>query len=103
MASHRLNGAVGILMVDGHLPLPGYVGPQHAFVKGDARSWAIAAASIVAKVVRDRLMCVYDQKYPGYGFAKHKGYGTRAHRLALMALGVTPIHRKSFKWKPPHE
>jgi ribonuclease HII len=103
MACGRLDGTVGVLMVDGHLPLPNYTGLQYAFVKGDGRSWAIAAASIVAKVVRDSLMRVYERAYPGYGFAQHKGYGTVAHRLAMAKLGLSPIHRNSFKWKRPHE
>lgn len=70
---------------------------QTSLIKGDARSLSIAAASIVAKVTRDRLMASYDQLYPGYGFGKHAGYGTKAHLLALKTLGVTPIHRKTFE------
>ena len=57
---------------------------------------SIACASIIAKVTRDRLMVEYDKKYPGYGFAKHKGYPTAAHLEALRSLGVTPVHRRSF-------
>ncbi len=83
------------LLVDG-LPVPGLPKPSFAFVSGDARSASIAAASIVAKVYRDRRMDEYDALYPGYGFAEHKGYGTRAHMAALARLGVTPIHRRSF-------
>lgn len=70
--------------------------PQQSLIKGDARSNSIAAASIVAKVTRDRLMADYDRQYPGYGFAQHAGYGTKAHLAALVAQGVTPIHRRSF-------
>jgi ribonuclease HII len=70
--------------------------PQVAFPKADARCLSVAAASIVAKVSRDRLMCLLDERYPGYGFARHKGYGTSAHRAALNDLGPTPIHRMSF-------
>lgn len=66
-------------------------------VKGDARSLSIAAASIVAKVSRDRMMVRLDQQYPGYGFARHKGYGTAEHGAALERLGTTPMHRRSFK------
>lgn len=69
---------------------------QTAIVKGDSRSFSIAAASILAKVTRDRLMVEYDAEYPGYGFAKHKGYGTKEHLSALAELGPCPIHRRSF-------
>ena len=68
-----------------------------AIIKGDAKSCSIAAASILAKVTRDRIMVEYDKKYPAYGFAKHKGYGTKEHLEALRKYGVTPIHRKSYK------
>ncbi len=70
--------------------------PVEAVVGGDDLVPEIAAASIVAKVVRDRLMALWDARLPGYGFAAHKGYGTRAHKEALIRLGVSPIHRKSF-------
>jgi ribonuclease HII len=66
-------------------------------VEGDARSLSIAAASIIAKVTRDRLMVEMDRAFPAYGFARHKGYGTAAHHAALMAHGPCPHHRKSFK------
>lgn len=69
---------------------------QVSIIKGDARSVSIAAASIVAKVTRDRLMVEYDRLYPGYGFANNKGYGTAEHIEGLKKLGPTPIHRKSF-------
>ncbi|MDA7632482.1 ribonuclease HII [bacterium] len=69
---------------------------QTAIVKGDSRSNTIAAASVLAKVTRDRLMIEYDREFPGYGFAQHKGYPTRAHLEALRALGPCPIHRRSF-------
>jgi len=71
--------------------------PQRALIRGDQLSVSIAAASIIAKVTRDRLMREYDRLYPGYGFAHHVGYGTRAHREALMRLGPCPIHRRSFR------
>lgn len=67
-----------------------------ALVKGDAKSYSIAAASIIAKVTRDRLMEAYGAQYSGYGFAQHKGYGTKAHLKALRELGPCAIHRKSF-------
>lgn len=70
--------------------------PSQSVVKGDAKSMSIAAASVLAKVSRDRLMYEYDRQYPEYGFAKHKGYGTKAHYDAVFAHGVTPIHRKTF-------
>lgn len=70
--------------------------PQTGIVKGDAASLSIAAASIIAKVSRDRMMAEYDRIYPGYGFEKNKGYGTKAHYEGLYALGMTPIHRRSF-------
>ena len=70
--------------------------PQQAIVHGDAKSLSIAAASILAKTSRDARMIDLDSQYPGYGFAKHKGYGVREHRRAIDRLGVTPIHRRSF-------
>ncbi len=70
--------------------------PHTAIVSGDALSYSIAAASIVAKVSRDRCMLEWDRMYPGYGFAKHKGYGTAGHLAAIKALGACPIHRRSF-------
>lgn len=70
--------------------------PSLSLVKGDARSVSIAAASILAKVTRDRLLLEYDEEYPHYGFASHKGYGTKQHYDALLEFGPTPIHRMSF-------
>jgi ribonuclease HII len=70
--------------------------PQRSIIKGDARCLSIAAASIIAKVTRDRLMLQLHEQYPSYGFDRHKGYGTPAHLAALRAYGVTPLHRKSF-------
>ncbi|MDD3886879.1 MAG: ribonuclease HII [Victivallaceae bacterium] len=84
------------ILVDG-LPVKGLPKPSRAIVKGDALSASIAAASIVAKVRRDRLMEAYDAEYPGYGFASHKGYGTAEHLAALRRLGPCPIHRRSFR------
>lgn len=71
--------------------------PLQAIVHGDALSASIAAASILAKVSRDRLMCLYDEEYPGYHFSVHKGYLTELHREALTRLGPCPIHRRSFE------
>ncbi len=70
--------------------------PQTALVQGDCKSYSIAAASVLAKVTRDRLMLEFDKSYPGYGFAGHKGYATPQHYAAITALGPCPIHRKSF-------
>lgn len=70
--------------------------PQSGIIKGDSASLSIAAASILAKVTRDRMMVEYDSIYPGYAFAKNKGYGTKAHYEGLQAQGMTPIHRRSF-------
>jgi ribonuclease HII len=70
--------------------------PQTAIIKGDARSYSIAAASVLAKVTRDRLMLEFDRQWPVYGFAEHKGYGTARHLAAIAAHGPCPIHRKSF-------
>lgn len=70
---------------------------QKTIKKGDSLSLSIAAASIIAKVTRDRMMAEYDSEYPGYGFAGHKGYGSAAHMAAIAALGPTPIHRLTFR------
>lgn len=70
--------------------------PQTALVKGDSRSYSIAAASVLAKVTRDRIMLEFDRQFPGYGFAEHKGYGTPQHLAAIAKLGPCPIHRRSF-------
>jgi ribonuclease HII len=70
--------------------------PSTPLVKGDCRSYSIAAASVLAKVTRDRLMRDFDRAYPGYGFAEHKGYGTAQHLAAIASLGPCPIHRRSF-------
>ena len=83
------------VLVDGNR-LPQWHYSAEAVVKGDSRVQAIAAASILAKVVRDREMVAFDQQYPGYGFAGHKGYPTKAHIAALGVLGISPIHRRSF-------
>jgi ribonuclease HII len=72
--------------------------PQRAIIKGDALCLSIAAASIIAKVARDALLDELDEQYPGYGFAHNKGYGTVEHRQAIDSLGLSPIHRRS--WRP---
>lgn len=83
------------ILVDG-LPLKGFPYPHTAVVNGDARSLCIAMGSIIAKVERDRMMAELDAAYPGYGFARHKGYGTDDHREAVVRLGRSPIHREMF-------
>ncbi len=84
------------LLLNDAVTIPEVKIPQVPIIKGDAKSISIAAASIIAKVTRDRLMVEYDQIMPGYGFASNKGYGSAAHIEALKAYGPTPIHRKSF-------
>jgi ribonuclease HII len=83
------------VLVDG-LALRGFPYPHTGIVKGDGRSLCIAMASIIAKVTRDRMMNELDGKFPGYGFAQHKGYGTEEHREAVLKLGRTPQHREMF-------
>ncbi len=83
------------LLFDGY-ELPEKLYPQEAIIGGDNRSFTIAAASILAKVTRDRMMLEYHQKYPIYRFDKHKGYGTRLHRDLIRQYGPSPIHRKTF-------
>ena len=83
------------VLVDGNR-LPPWNYSSEAVVKGDSRHAAIAAASILAKVVRDREMVEFDRVYPGYGLAGHKGYPTKVHIAALDKLGITPIHRRTF-------
>jgi ribonuclease HII len=88
-------------LVDGN-PVKTLTTPQTAIVKGDSLSFSIAAASILAKVTRDHLLLEYDRNYPEYGFAKHKGYGTRLHLAAIEKNGACPIHRMTFApLKPP--
>lgn len=83
-------------LVDG-LPVPGLPCSSLAIVQGDGRSLSIAAASIIAKVTRDRMMLVLDEQYPQYAFSRHKGYGTKVHLKALLDHGVCPAHRRSFR------
>lgn len=95
LALASLNPAPEHALVDG-LAVRSMSFPQTALVKGDSRSFSIAAASVLAKVTRDRLMADFDREYPGYGFATHKGYGTASHLAAISRLGPCPIHRRSF-------
>ena len=98
-AIDRLDPAPDYLLVDGKQPVKRAIA-QLTLTRGDSRSLSIAAASIVAKVTRDRLMEDYHRLYPAYGFAQHKGYPTRAHREAVAVYGGCPIHRRSFKGVP---
>ena len=84
------------LLLNDAVTIPGIAVDQIPIVKGDAKSVSIAAASIMAKVTRDRMMAEYEIAYPEYGFAKHKGYGTAAHIAAIREFGPCPIHRRSF-------
>ncbi len=86
-----------VLLVDGNQPLPAPPCPQQTVVGGDGRSLSVAAASVVAKVTRDRLMQALDAVYPHYGFAKHKGYPTAHHYAALEKHGPCLLHRRSFR------
>ena len=90
-----LDPAPAFALIDGR-DAPPMSCPARAVIKGDGTSLSIAAASIVAKVTRDRMMRKLDAEYPGYGWAKNKGYGTAAHRNAILRLGTTPHHRLSF-------
>ncbi len=94
-AVEQLAPPPGHVLIDG-LPVRGFPIAQTALVKGDALSFSIAAASVLAKVTRDRLMLDYDREFPQYGFAQHKGYGTALHLARLRQHGPCPIHRRSF-------
>lgn len=96
-AIHRLSPSPTLCRVDGNQPIPRLIIPQQTVVKGDQTDTAIAAASILAKVWRDQLMVRLDRRYPGYGLAKHKGYGSAEHRIAIQTLGPTRHHRQSFR------
>ncbi|MBM6947306.1 ribonuclease HII, partial [Mordavella massiliensis] len=95
MAVEQLGVQPAVLLNDA-VTIPGLSVHQVPIIKGDAKSVSIAAASIIAKVTRDRLMREYAQIFPAYDFASNKGYGTKAHIEALRELGPTPIHRRSF-------
>lgn len=89
-------GQIPDILLNDAVTIPDVAIRQQPIIKGDAKSISIAAASIVAKVTRDRMMDSYDSKYPGYGFASHKGYGSKAHIEALKRLGPCEIHRRTF-------
>ena len=92
----QINNPPSYLLVD-YINIEDCSSPQLSIPKGDCQSLSIAAASVLAKVARDALMVELDKHYPGYGFARHKGYGTAQHRTALEGMGPCPIHRMSFK------
>ena len=92
----ELSHAPEMLLID-YVHLPDVVIPQKGIIHGDCLSYSIACASIIAKVTRDRLMVEYDSVYPGYGLARHKGYGTEQHVACLHQLGPCSIHRRSFQ------
>jgi ribonuclease HII len=95
LAVATLGASPQALLVDA-VRLPAIALPQRSLIHGDAQCLSIAAASIVAKVIRDRMMVDVDRLFPGYGFARHKGYGTPQHAQALRELGPCPMHRRSF-------
>jgi ribonuclease HII len=95
-AVDRLECQPRLVLVDGNMA-PQLASQTRSIIKGDAKCLSIAAASIVAKVTRDRLMTELGHVHPGYGFERHKGYGTREHHAAIKRLGVTSEHRRSFK------
>jgi len=96
LAASRLSVRPDALLLDGGLPLPAVSVPQRVVIDADRLCASVAAASVVAKVARDRFMVAMDERYPGYGFASHKGYTCREHRDAIFALGASPLHRRSF-------
>jgi ribonuclease HII len=95
MLAKRGAGDIGHVLIDA-LELPGLEAPQTAIIKGDEKSVSVAAASIIAKVTRDRLMIEYHETYPEYAFDRNKGYGTKLHYEGIEAAGLSPIHRRSF-------
>ncbi len=96
MATNNLRPQPECLLIDGPFRIPSHL-PQKPIAKGDTLSVSIAAASIVAKVTRDRLMERYHEYYPQFGFCRHKGYPTRAHKEAIHRFGYCPIHRRTFR------
>jgi len=101
LAVQRLRIPADFLLIDGITPVP-LSTPQRTLKQGDSRSLSIAAASVIAKVVRDRMMAGYERRHPGYGFAAHKGYGCASHLAAIAALGPSPLHRRTFRGVREH-
>jgi ribonuclease HII len=97
LAAKALQPLPDYVLIDGRNEVPHLDCPQTAIIKGDSLSVSVAAASILAKVARDRWMREYDQLYPGYGFASHVGYNTREHQSAIALLGPSAIHRMTFQ------
>ncbi len=95
LAVERLRVPADYLLVDGITPVPLAL-PQRTIKQGDSRSSSIAAASVIAKVVRDRIMVAWDRRLPNYGFARHKGYGSAQHLAAIARFGPSPLHRRTF-------
>ena len=95
LKKNGLGDSIDLIMVDA-IKIPGINNKQMSLIKGDANSISIAAASILAKVKRDRMMVEYDRIYPGYDFASNKGYGTASHYKGIREQGMTPIHRRTF-------
>jgi ribonuclease HII len=95
-AVEGLSATPDYALIDGNKIPPQLTVPAQAVIGGDALSYSIAAASVLAKVTRDRYMVEMDEKYPAYDFKKHKGYGTKVHREAILEVGPSPIHRMSF-------
>jgi ribonuclease HII len=98
LALINLNMKAQRVLIDGR-KVPDIGIPQEAITNGDQKVFSIAAASIIAKVHRDKIMIEYDKEFPEYGFAKHKGYGTAEHIMAIKIHGQSPIHRRSFDWQ----
>lgn len=98
-ALNRCRITPDIVLVDGNKTIPDILTGQKAVVKGDEKVPVISAASIIAKVVRDRIMLGYDKVYPQYFFSRHKGYGTKLHKSCIKNKGISPIHRISFRHK----
>jgi len=98
IAIGKLNIKPDLILVDGPFEIPNLNVPQKAIIAGDSQSAAIACASIIAKVTRDRVMYKLDRKYPRYCFCRNKGYPTKEHKGAIKLYGLTEIHRKSFSW-----
>lgn len=96
-AINAIKNKPDIILIDGKFPIPNCSFKQKTIINGDNKVFSIAAASIVAKVTRDQLMEDFHQKYPDYGFDRHKGYGTKQHMESLKQYGPCPIHRRSFK------
>ncbi len=99
IAIDRLGVRPSMVFVDGKDTIPDISYPQRAVVGGDAKIYVVSAASIVAKVVRDKIMCGWHRVYPQYGFSRHKGYPTKMHLDAIRVYGYSPIHRLSFRVK----